>query len=153
MERIYKYIEKYGLLNMNDTVLAAVSGGADSMLLLRALVDLRSQYKLNLAVIHINHSLRGEDAVADADFVAQMCAAWQVPCRVVTKDVAEYAKEQHLSEEAAGHEVRYQAFQEEMACLNADKLALGRHLNDPRRVGNDAYFKGLLSGWAGSFGG
>lgn len=60
MERIYKYIEKYGLLNMNDTVLAAVSGGADSMLLLRALVDLRSQYKLNLAVIHINHSLRGE---------------------------------------------------------------------------------------------
>ena len=43
MERIYKYIEKYGLLNMNDTVLAAVSGGADSMLLLRALVDLRSQ--------------------------------------------------------------------------------------------------------------
>ena len=130
MERIYKYIEKYGLLNMNDTVLAAVSGGADSMLLLRALVDLRSQYKLNLAVIHINHSLRGEDAVADADFVAQMCAAWQVPCRVVTKDVAEYAKEQHLSEEAAGHEVRYQAFQEEMACLNADKLALGHHLND-----------------------
>lgn len=130
MERIYRFITENKLLDKNDTVLAAVSGGPDSLLMLRALADLRAKYNLTLTVIHINHRLRGETADREAAYVAEICALWQIPCRIVQRDVAEYAITHHLSEEAAGHEVRYQVFREEMARLNADKLALGHHLND-----------------------
>lgn len=130
MKRIAQFIADKNLLAKNDTVLAAVSGGPDSLLLLYVLADLRAEYNLTLTVIHINHQLRGETAAKEAEFVGEMCRQWHIPYRIVSENVSEYAQAHHLSEEAAGHEVRYRIFAEEMRRLNADKLALGHHLND-----------------------
>ena len=129
MERIYSYIEKMGLLQPQETVIIAVSGGADSMLALNAVYRLREKYHLKLAAVHINHNLR-PSASAEAEMVAEACRELSVPCMVYSEDVDKYAKEHHLSLEAAGHEVRYRIFAAEMAKNRADKLALGHHLND-----------------------
>ncbi len=129
MERIYSYIEKMGLLQPQETVIIAVSGGADSMLALNAVYRLREKYHLKLAAVHINHNLR-PSASAEAEMVAEACRELSVPCMVYSEDVGKYAKEHHLSLEAAGHEVRYKIFAAETAKISADKLVLGHHLND-----------------------
>ena len=72
MERIYSYIEKMGLLQPQETVIVAVSGGADSMLALNAIYRLREKYNLKLAAVHINHNLR-PSASAEAEMVAEAC--------------------------------------------------------------------------------
>lgn len=130
MERIYRYIRDNQLLQEHDTILLALSGGADSMLALHALLGLKEQYQLAINAVHINHGLRGTAADLDENFVTTACAELGVKCYVKRVDVRQYASVHHLSEEAAGHELRYQIFAELMSELGADKLALGHHLND-----------------------
>jgi tRNA(Ile)-lysidine synthase len=107
-------------------VVALVSGGADSVALLRllasgALGDLTGR----LTVLHVNHMLRGEDAEADAAFVASLAAELGVPCDVVRYDVAAYAEAEGLNLEDAGRRVRYR-FAEEALDARCDALGVSR---------------------------
>ena len=70
-----------------------------------------------LAVLHVNHLLRAEDADADASFVAERCAELGVACRVVRFDVAGYAADGALNLEDAGRRVRYRFAEEELDAL------------------------------------
>ena len=63
-------------------VLVGVSGGADSVALLRGLLDLRDQCQLSICAAHLNHQLRGTDSDQDADWVRKLCEKWQVPLAV-----------------------------------------------------------------------
>ncbi|HBO43592.1 MAG TPA: hypothetical protein DD670_06615, partial [Planctomycetaceae bacterium] len=63
------------------TVLVAISGGADSVALLRALVSLKHIGPGQLQAAHFNHELRGRESDADEAFVVDLCARWGVPCR------------------------------------------------------------------------
>ena len=65
-------IQRYAMLPENSAVLAAVSGGADSMTLLHLLCSLREPLKLKLAAAHVNHMLRGAEADRDEEFVRRM---------------------------------------------------------------------------------
>lgn len=123
-------IERYGLLKPADRVLVGVSGGPDSMALLHLLQQAAERYGCFLAVVHVNHQLRGEQAQQEADFVAQWCEERSLPCVVYEREVAAIAKEQGLSIEAAGHAVRFAAFREAAAYFDANKLALGHHRDD-----------------------
>jgi len=116
-------------LHKNDCVIIGVSGGPDSMLLLSVLNDLKEELNLRLTVVHIDHSLRAE-AKEEANFVQKVCAEKGIECRIFREDVAKIAIEQHMSEEAAGHMVRFRYFAQVMEEISADKLALGHHLAD-----------------------
>lgn len=94
-------------------VLAMVSGGADSVALLRWLTA-GGAGASPLFVLHVNHLLRGADADGDAGFVAGLCERLEVPCRVVRYDVASYAEETGLNLEDAGRRVRYRFAAEEL---------------------------------------
>lgn len=63
-------------------MLVAVSGGADSVALLRGLLQLREPLQLTLRAAHLNHQLRGADADADADWVEALCRRCDVPCDI-----------------------------------------------------------------------
>lgn len=91
-------------------VVAAVSGGSDSMALLYALNSLKEEYKINLCAAHVNHGLRGEDADRDERFVCEKCEALGVKLYVKRANVAEMAAEQGIGLEECGRNVRYDFF-------------------------------------------
>ena len=72
-------IRKYGMFQRGDKVLVAVSGGADSVALLRLLADLREELGLALEVAHLEHGIRGDEAREDALFVARLAEEFSLP--------------------------------------------------------------------------
>jgi tRNA(Ile)-lysidine synthase len=95
-------------------VLAMVSGGADSVALLRVLASGELGELAGLSVLHLDHMLRGDDSDGDAAFVTRLCGALGVPCHVIRYDVAAYAAEAGLNLEDAGRRVRYRFAEEEL---------------------------------------
>lgn len=109
------------LLPAGAPVVAMVSGGADSVALLRMLASGDLGDVASLSVLHLNHLLRGGDAETDAAFVRELCGRLGVECSVVRFDVAAYAQENSLNLEDAGRRVRYRFAEEALdaACAAA----------------------------------
>ena len=108
-------------------VLALVSGGADSVALLRMLAAGGLGETGPLSVLHVNHLLRGAEADSDAAFVESTSANLGVDCTVVRIDVAALAAEQSLNLEDAGRRVRYR-FAEEALDAACDAAGVQRQL-------------------------
>jgi tRNA(Ile)-lysidine synthase len=109
-QSVLAYIRKHHLLRAGDRVGVAVSGGADSIALLRLLLELRPQIGIVLAVVHFNHRLRGSESDADERFVADLAENHHVEFHGGNANVAACAFKMGLSLEAAGRELRYQYF-------------------------------------------
>jgi len=75
---VLAYIRKHDLLKPGDRVAVAISGGADSVALLRLLDDLRGQAGIVLSAIHFNHKLRGADSDEDERFVCALAPTWRL---------------------------------------------------------------------------
>ena len=71
-QSVLAYIRRQGLIHAGDRVGVAVSGGADSVALLRIMLELRSELGVVLSVVHFNHQLRGDEADTDELFVTQL---------------------------------------------------------------------------------
>src|SRR5271166_1169732 len=104
------YIRDRGLMHAGDRVAVAVSGGADSIALLRVLLELRAELGIVLAVAHFNHGLRAEKSEADQVFVADLASRHRLEFFAGHGDVRGYASTSKLSLEAAGRELRYAWF-------------------------------------------
>lgn len=128
--RVAETIEKYNMLSHGDTVVAGVSGGADSVALLVSLCALKDKYNLNIAVAHINHMLRGSEAERDRDYVKSLAKKLSLPFYLKECDVSAIAAERGISEEAAGREVRYAFFNEILCALGGGKIAVAHHRGD-----------------------
>src|SRR6202166_4684520 len=109
-QRVTDYIRKHDLLKAGDRVGVAVSGGADSIALLRLLLELRREIGVVLSVVHFNHGLRGSESEADERFVAQLAERYELELHCDHGDVTSHAQVQHLSIEAAARDLRYQYF-------------------------------------------
>lgn len=95
-------------------VVAMVSGGADSVALLRLLASGELGELGGLSVLHVNHQLRGADSDADEAFVLELCNRLGVPCTAVGYDVAGYAASSGLNLEDAGRRIRYRFASDEL---------------------------------------
>jgi tRNA(Ile)-lysidine synthase len=123
------YIEENSLFAPGDTVVVAVSGGADSVALLDILFSLR-ELRLKPAVAHLNHLLRGNEADADEEFVRKLAESYGVPFEVRRVDVGAVARREGRSLEDAGRAARYKFFAELAALHNAHAVALAHHADD-----------------------
>lgn len=112
-------------LDKNRPVLAAVSGGLDSMCLLHFLRG--EGYDVSCA--HFNHQLRGEEAARDEDFVRAWCEKEDIPFYLGTGDVRAHARATGKSEEEAARDLRY-AFLRETAQMLGAQIALAHHADD-----------------------
>ena len=111
--RVRETMEQYHMLEPGDRVIAAVSGGADSVCLLALLCALREPLEIRIRALHVHHGLRGEEADRDADFVRSLCEGLHVPCHILKVDVRGLAAEKGMSEEEAGRFLRYEALEKE----------------------------------------
>lgn len=121
------------LVQKADTVIVALSGGADSVSLLYALLLLRQKLQITLMAAHVNHNLRGEEADRDESFVRALCDKWGIELFVCNADVQALAKEQHKSIELCGREVRYSFFSE-LADKHNSKIATAHTLSDAQET-------------------
>ncbi|NTW59304.1 MAG: tRNA lysidine(34) synthetase TilS, partial [Nitrospirae bacterium] len=117
-------------LSPGDRVVVAVSGGPDSVCMLRALLAFMSEYELTLHVAHLDHRFRGEESAAEAQFVRGLAARLGLPATIEASDVPAYCRERGLSAQAGAREVRYAFLQEVAKREHAARIALGHTAND-----------------------
>jgi tRNA(Ile)-lysidine synthase len=127
---VLAYIRKHALLKPGDRVGVAVSGGADSVALLRLLIELRPDIGIVLSAVHFNHQLRGTASDADAQFVADLARHQKLDLYSETGDTVAYAAEQHLSIETAARELRYQFFRRLLTDARLNRIATAHTLDD-----------------------
>lgn len=127
--QIIEYIRENAMLHPGNAVVVGVSGGADSVALLRVLVSIRDNcldyQDLVIKVVHINHMIRGAEADRDENFVRDLCEKLRVDFKVYKKNIPQMASELHLTEEEAGRIYRYQCFEEEASAISETKTEVG----------------------------
>ncbi|QAS52719.1 tRNA lysidine(34) synthetase TilS [Halobacillus litoralis] len=131
MDRIiHTFISKHQLLEPNDKVLVAVSGGPDSIALLHFLCSLRKTMPLKIIALSVDHGLRGQESMEDLDFVENICNKWDVEFVGTSVDVNSYKEESGKGTQEAARTLRYFFFEKMMNTYQADKLAMGHHGDD-----------------------
>jgi tRNA(Ile)-lysidine synthase len=138
-ERVLGHIRREELLRPGDRIGVAVSGGIDSVALLRLLIELRQELGIFLSVVHFNHKLRGAESDADQEFVADLAREHGLEFYSESGDVAQLAAEEHSGVEAAARELRYGFFNQLLGAGESHETDAGvpqglkpetlRHLN------------------------
>jgi tRNA(Ile)-lysidine synthase len=144
---------QHSLMREGERVCAAVSGGADSVALLLALVEAnRAKESLGvvLSAVHVHHGLRGAEADADEAFVRQLCEHFDVPHVVERVDVAARQAAEREGLEEAARELRYAVFWELMKSGKADVVATAHTLDDQAET---VVMKLLRGAWTEGIGG
>ncbi|MCD8310634.1 MAG: tRNA lysidine(34) synthetase TilS [Prevotellaceae bacterium] len=127
MERkVAQFIASEGLIEPEDKVLVALSGGADSVALLRVLLALG--YRCEAA--HCNFTLRGMESDRDEAFVRELCHTLHVPLHVARFDTCKEAETRHVSIEMAARYLRYGWFERLRQEINAAVVAVAHHRDD-----------------------
>jgi len=108
--------------------LVAVSGGADSMVLLHVANQIADQKDASIRAITIEHGIRGKESQKDAQFVETYCKEHNINCKVVHVDVPKMAKENKETIEESARNLRYKEFYKELA--PGEILLVAHNLND-----------------------
>jgi tRNA(Ile)-lysidine synthase len=124
------FIRRYELAVPGQSVLLAVSGGVDSMVMLHLFSRLCEQMKLHLSIIHVNHQLRGEESKKDEEFVMEMSDVYHIQFYSERIDVTSYAHELGLSKQLAARQLRYECFERVRGQAGADAVATAHHSDD-----------------------
>jgi tRNA(Ile)-lysidine synthase len=127
---VLQTIYGHNMISPGDKVLAAVSGGADSVCMLHILNSIKKSLQFELCCAHVNHGLRGEAADCDERFVEEFCNKLQIPFYSKKFDVARYAEEHKQTTEEAGRNIRYTFFEELKKGYGFDKIATAHNKND-----------------------
>ncbi len=129
LSRLSSFNKEESLLRPGDRILAAVSGGADSVCLTHYLSRLVGKKKIAVFVAHFHHGLRSA-ADKDAKFVHRLCEDLGLPFLMELLPVRKTAKDERRSLEDAGRKLRYAALGKIARKLRFNKIATGHHLDD-----------------------
>jgi len=127
LDKVRNTIKKYNLINRNDKIVIAVSGGPDSVALLYLLNSLKKEFKLTLHIAHLDHMLRN-DSYGDAEFVKKLAEKFRLPLALTQINVKELSRKGSLEEIARNARLGF-LFKVARE-IKADKIALGHHLDD-----------------------
>ena len=126
---VLRTVERYDMLSRGDSVIVALSGGADSVALLHTLYSIKEKYDLKLYAAHLNHMLRGEEAERDEGFCKILCENYKTELFVRRADIKKLASEQKLGLELCGRQERYRFF-DELALEKGAKVATAHTASD-----------------------
>lgn len=148
VDRVRRSIDRWSMLRRNDNVLCCVSGGPDSMTLLRVLDTLRSEYPLKLQALHLNYGLRGEESDLDEELVKSVCTSLGIPLELSRVGSEEFRDLPGLSLQEAARDIRYEKAISVAHKTNCRVIALGHNADDQvetflQRLVRGAGLKGL----------
>lgn len=146
-QKVLSFMKKNHMTDRGDSVLAAVSGGADSVCLLFLLHEMAAELGIKVFAFHMNHGIRGAEADRDERFVMELCERLNIPLTVAHEKVEEYAAERGLSGEEAGRILRYHHLGETAEKYQCAKIAVAHHEDDDAETVLLNLFRG--SGLAG----
>jgi tRNA(Ile)-lysidine synthase len=126
VEQFLKYIHEENLFHSTQRILLAVSGGADSMLMLHLFVNAG----FPVAVAHCNFGLRGRESDEDEQFVAYYCDQHNLTCHIEHFNTSEFALQEGISIEMAARDLRYEWFNRLLDQYHYDFLATAHHQDD-----------------------
>ena len=131
IDRVRRYAARHSLWSRDTRVVAAVSGGSDSVALAFLLRELASRGDLVFAgLAHLNHHVRGADAAADAAFCRELADRLGVAAVFGDADVTGEAKTHRVSIEVAGRHARQRFFKEALESVSADRIAVAHSQDD-----------------------
>lgn len=130
LKKVENYINTNKLISKGESVLVGVSGGADSVALILVLKELSEKMGFNLFAAHYNHSIRGESADRDEEFVKKLCKRMDVELFCAKEDVKKAAKENSQTLEQAARIMRYAFLRRVKAENKIDHIAVAHHMDD-----------------------
>src|SRR5690625_1301080 len=122
-------IRKYQMLSSGDTVLVAISGGADSLCLLHTLISLQEDLDIDINALHVDHALRPESGT-EAAFVQDLCQGLGVQCRVERIAVQEHCDATGRSFQETARLLRYRVLNDMAESIGANRIAVGHTADD-----------------------
>ncbi len=125
-QKVLRQLEQLQCIPPNATVCCALSGGADSVCLLRCLLALRQKLMIQVTAVHINHCLRGVESDRDQAFCETLCTTLEIPLTVCVVNALKRAESAHISVELAARECRYEAMEQ----IQADWIATAHTASD-----------------------
>jgi tRNA(Ile)-lysidine synthase len=150
LERIAEIISRYSMFAPGQNVGVAVSGGADSVCLLHVLRELAPRWELRLSILHLDHQMRGEESLRDAEFVRELAAGLGLPLRTRTVDVPRLTRETGDNLEQAARQARRGFFLELLGSGAVQRVALGHTRNDQAET---VLFRILRGAWTAGLSG
>ena len=126
LNKVSDFIAKHQLLSHDDLHLVALSGGADSMVLLLIM----QQLGYRIEAVHCNFHLRGEESDRDEEFVKSVCERLNIPIHLIHFDTKEYASLHQVSIEMAARELRYGYFRQLCQDIGAVSVCVAHHRDD-----------------------
>ena len=130
IEKFADFSEKFDMLPRGAKILAAVSGGADSVCLLYMLTELSEKLGITVCCAHFNHSLRSEESDRDELFTKNLSSDLNIPFLSERGDVPGFAKENGLGTEEAARRLRYEFLERARQKFGADKIATAHNRDD-----------------------
>ncbi|MBE9547553.1 MAG: tRNA lysidine(34) synthetase TilS [Proteobacteria bacterium] len=130
LNKVKETIKKHNMLAMGNRIVVAVSGGPDSVALLKVLSMVSGKYRLSLVAAHLNHGLRGEESNSEERFARELCESMGIAFESKYIDVPSLIKGEKRSPEDVCRDVRYNFFKKVREKYKADKIALGHNLDD-----------------------
>ncbi len=130
VDTVFRAIRQHDLIRRDSRVVVAVSGGADSLALLHILRELSATLACHLHVATLDHRLRGDAGAEDVRFVERTAREWQLPVTVGAEDVAQLARQQGMSIEAAARQARYDFLASVARQVDSPCVAVAHHADD-----------------------
>ena len=130
LNNIIEFADEHEMLPESGLVLVCVSGGADSMCLLEAMLHISYERGFEVGVAHYNHGLRGDESDRDEAFVKEYSEACGAAFYSGDGDVMGYARSRGLGVEMAARDMRYGFFQDLAQTLDAKRIATAHTADD-----------------------
>ncbi|GMG97573.1 tRNA lysidine(34) synthetase TilS [Tepidimicrobium xylanilyticum] len=140
--KVLEVIRKFNLIEPKDNIVVGVSGGPDSMALLYILLEISREIEFNIFIAHLNHGVRGKEALEDEKFVENLAKNLNLPFYSKRVNMDEYARKKGMSSEEAGRTLRYGFFREILKQIGGGKIAVAHNKNDQAETLLMRFFRG-----------
>jgi len=130
LTRFHEFSRRRRLIEERNKIVAAVSGGADSTVLLDLLAKEQEAFGLTIIVAHFNHQLRGSESEADEFFVAQRARHYGFELYVERANTADYARHNKFGIQEGARKLRYDFFEKLLVSSGFDKIATAHNADD-----------------------